>query len=329
MLCRLQYKTHPCIFLIPKATHTPGNFLPIATLQFFLTNATIHDRHPLYESEPLYKFDVSNLVDQRSIHFSEPPDIQAIRRLSEIVVYVLVALCGAVQAGLLFSVLKYRNDSIMKLSQVYFLITLQVSGILATVSTIFLNPRSDTFCRIRGPMTLIPLQLMLAIMIGRLHRILVIMSPLLAWRQEKSKNLLHLDLKAFTHTFMSPISTAINMLPKGVKDIPKGYHMPHIPIPSQVKKGVARSSDLMTKTAKNSQAKVQSWYLRIFGGCCGRQNAGLRQEYTATQLNTLIFIVTFPIVVIECVGLWLFDPVLSLHMNEDNSVGTLKFVFYG
>eukprot|EP00977_Amphora_coffeiformis_P016525 scaffold5138_cov170-Amphora_coffeaeformis.AAC.6 len=313
----------------PKATQTPGNFLPIATLQFFLSNATIHGRQPLYEFEPLYKFDVANLVNQRSIHFSEPPVIREVDRLSGIAVYVLVTLCGAVQAGLLFSVLKNRNDSIMKLSQVYFLITLQVAGILATASTVFLNPRSDTFCRLRGPMTLISLQLMLAIMIGRLHRILVIMSPLLAWRQEKPKNSIHLDLKAFTQTFMSPLSTAINMLPQGVKDLPKGYHMPNIPIPNQVKQGVARSSSLVAKTARNSQAKVQSWYLRIFGGCCGGRNAGLRQEYTATQLNTLIFIVTFPIVVIEGIGLWLFDPLLTLHMSEDNSVGEPNFLFPG
>ena len=261
------------------------------------------------------------MVEERSIRFEEPPDIREVKPLTEYIVYVLVGLCAAVQVGLLFSVLKYRNDSIMKLSQVYFLVTLQVAGVVATVSTIFFNPRSDWFCRLSSPMTLIPLQLMMAIMIGRLHRILVIMSPLLAWRQDKpNKKMLHLDLKRWSQTFMTHVNhiNPINMLPGGV-NLP---NLQNIPIAGKVAgKAISLSSSIYSEVQvqkKTAWAWIQNNLL-----CCfyARKSSGLRQEYSATQLNLLIFAVTFPIVVIETVGMIFFDPVLTLHLNEDNSVG--------
>ena len=292
--------------------------MPIATLQFFLSNETFHGKEPTLK--PAYKFDVANLVDQRSVHFASPPQIREVRKLTEIVAYVIVGVCTTLQAGLLFNVLKHRNNSIMKLSQVYFLVTLQIAGIAATVSTILYNPRSDTYCRLRGPFTMIPLQLMLAIMIGRLHRILVIMAPLLTWRKEKTKKLLNVDLKRWSHTFMS----SINILPQGMAHLPK---VPSIPYANDA---IKRANSLVRGVSENGKTVMQKGY-RSFCVCWHgrRSSGGIKQQYDAAQLNALIVAVTFPMVVIEAVGLIFFDPVRTLHMNDDNSVGTCGVIIRG
>ena len=281
------------------------------------------------QSSAAYKFDVANLVSQRSIYFAEPPEIRHVKRWTEIVVYIIVTICAAVQMGLLHNVLKHRSDSIMKLSQVYFLVTLQVAGIIATVSTIFFNPRSDAFCRLQGPMTLIPLQLMMAIMIGRLHRVIVIMAPLLAWREEKTKNLLHLDLKRWSQTFISHINP-INMLPHGV-NMPNLPNLKDMPLGSHVHRAIGRSNSNVRGAVGGGEKLTKPWFEKCWGyfrrlDC--PKSEGHRQEYTATQLNALICAVTIPVVVVEAIELIFFDPVLTLRMNESSSVGRFLFDLY-
>jgi hypothetical protein len=275
----------------------------MVSIQLFISNDT--STGTIVDSPAAsFKFDMANLLPERSMEFTLPPEIQKVGDTALYVAYGAIGVCVLVQIFLLANTLQHKNDSIMKLSQVWYLVSLQVASIFATLSCVFLEPRSDLFCRLQSPMTMIPLQFMLAIILGRLHRIIVIMAPLLAWREEKTKNVLSIDLSRWSHTFMSSVMPVIQ--PLGT-------------LAGNVREHMGRAVPFKAEVKSVRQKIAQAL-------CCAfqkTQDSGLRQAYTVRQLNILIFFVVLPVILVEVFGYLFFDPLVTLHMHDDGSVGTL------
>ena len=164
---------------VPVDLHVPGVFLPLATLQLFLSNATIHGHLPGLDEVAAFKVDIANALHQRSLIYQAPAEIRKVTRLAAIASYILVFSCTVFGMWLLYMVYRYREEKIMVLSQGKFLAVFQAAGILATTCCVLFEPKTDKFCYLSGPLVVLPMHFMLAILFGRLRRIITVMSPIM------------------------------------------------------------------------------------------------------------------------------------------------------
>ena len=323
----LQHRSSP-LFLIPvEATDetlyefhldvdvvmdVPGNYLPLASFEFFLSNDTIHGHAVGIDSEAAYKFDVANLIHQRAVFYYEQPNIQVVSSSIEILSYVLIGFAGVVQLCCLVATFYHRSHSVMKLSQGSFLMLLQVAGIIATACSFLYNPKSQVYCMLQSPLTLIPLQFMLAIVFGRLRRIIRIMAPLMDWNAPQSSRNVKSGLKAWKQSFMNNRSCSLSSSSSREKGSRNSV---------RESKASSQSSGLGDETTQTETPKRSwpFWKPKMF---CRATN--IRQQFTARRLWIVIAVITSPIVVLEVVGLALFHPELTLDMNAEESIGRFE-----
>lgn len=286
-----------------------GNYLPLASFEFFLSNDTIHGHEVGMDSDAAYKFDVANLLHQRSVFYYEEPNIQTVSSSIEILSYVVISFAGFFQLCCLVATVYHRSHSVVKLSQGSFLILLQVAGIIATACSFLYNPKSHAYCILQSPLTLIPLQFMLAIVFGRLRRIIRIMEPLMNWNAPQSSRNVKSGLKAWKRSFMNnrPCSlSSSSSREKGSTNSSRGS------------KAGSQSSMLGDETAQTETPKRTRpfWKPKMF---C--QASSIRQQFTARRLWIVIAVITSPLVILEAVGMAVFQPELTLHMNAEQSTG--------
>lgn len=127
--------------------------------------------------------------------------------------YVVICICGLIQLYFLACTIYHREENVMKLSQVTFLITLQTASLVAIIGSAFYlpSPERTWTCYVSGPLTLIPLQLMFAIVFGRLRRIIFIMAPLMSTfdpSANNSRSNLRAGLKVWRTVMMMGRSTS-------------------------------------------------------------------------------------------------------------------------
>ena len=148
------------------------------------------------------KFDIATLLHERSVTFYDPIVIHEVTNTVAIASYILAGICGSVQLFLLGATVVNRHENVMKLSQSSFLILLQCASFVAIVGSVFYRPTSSWSCYLAGPLTLIPLQLMFAIIFGRLRRIYRIMEPLMNFNTGNDKNVMKSGLKKWKTVMM-------------------------------------------------------------------------------------------------------------------------------
>jgi hypothetical protein len=174
-------------FDIPVTIDVAGLYLPLGAMQFFLSNATIHDHEPGVDEIAAIKIDVAAALHQRQLLFRDPPDIQEVSKAVAILSYVIIAIVSIGLLVLELFIIKHRKEKVMLLSQGSFLSLFQAAAILATTCTFLFEPKSDAYCYLSGPLVLVPLQFMLAILFGRLRRIVAVMAPIMGWQGNVQK----------------------------------------------------------------------------------------------------------------------------------------------
>ena len=163
---------------MPTKVNDPGSFFAVAAYQVFSSDGEFMR----------YKYDVASALNTRIITYQDPAEILTVTKGMRIGVAILIALSVAVLSYVLFQTFKYRQARAMQLSQAPFLIVFLVSAINATLCSFLFNPKSDIYCLLRDPLVLIPLQLVYSIVVGRLWRISVVISPLLTTVIENDKD---------------------------------------------------------------------------------------------------------------------------------------------
>lgn len=252
-----------------------GSYLPLATLQFFLDNGTLpRSTLPARDNETLIKFDIANLLHQRTQTFYDPIEINTVSDGIAILTYVLVALAVLAQILLLGYIIYYRKEGVMKLSQVGFLIVLLFAGIMACCCSVLFNPVSDLSCYLAGPMVFIPLQLMLAIVYGRLRRIFVILAPLMEWHNPHTHYQTKQGLKTWKKAFMASSGTST----------------------TTVSSSLAHSEISHEETSERTQVQQKRW---IRWPKATRRPKAIRRTYSAVQLWRLIGLVVTPVIVLS------------------------------
>jgi len=162
--------------------NVPEIILPLGSIRLFIQNGT--------EGSNTLQLDIANIIHtesrRRSIVFQRPPDIRSVHPLVEIISYIIIGLSNLIQLVFLGMTIRYRKESVMTLSQGSFMILLQIASIVATTSSFFYLPKYDTFCLLAHPLTLIPFQFMLAIIISRLWRAISLLENVMNWSQSSS-----------------------------------------------------------------------------------------------------------------------------------------------
>jgi len=161
---------------VPFLVNDPGDFFAIAAVQFFVGNSSEF----VMENTPLTRYDVANAAAERVVKFEEPAEVSDVAQGVEIAVYIFMGISCLAILFLLGETFRHRKNQIMKLSQGNFLIALLVAALIATACVPLMNPTiSDFVCTIYPPLIAIPLQLIYAIIIGRVWRTQQVLSPLL------------------------------------------------------------------------------------------------------------------------------------------------------
>jgi len=133
-----------------------------------------------------YKFDASNIVDGRVLTIYEVPTVKSVSLGIEVLSYVMIALSCGLLLWLLVVVLAHRQHNVFKLSQGTLLLAFLSAGIVTCASAFLLNLKSDVYCKLKGPLILIPLQFMVSIITGRLLRVIWLMKPLISWADNRT-----------------------------------------------------------------------------------------------------------------------------------------------
>jgi len=278
----------------------PGSYLPLVAFEFFLSNDET--------AAAAFKYDVANLLSQRSVTYYKEPNIQSVSLAIEIVSYVIVVIAGLTQLFFMGSTWYYREHSVLKLSQWGFLLLLQFAGVFASSCSVLYNPKSDVFCHLQNPMTVIPVQFMLAIVFGRLRRILIIMQPLMDWGSSRS---ISRERKQNFKNWKKALMNRNSSMSTGDSGLESSSD--------------CRGSELSTEDTLETTAAGPSRVSPAFSNWRRRfrlkRTKSIRQKYTAGRLWIVIILVTLPMVIVEIVGLVLFSPQLVVDMNAEESVG--------
>jgi len=161
---------------IPQLVMQPGDYYTIVAVQLHFWEDTEDGSDPV-----LVRYDIANKLEGRQslTYYYDPPVIQEVDPGVLCASYVFIGLAGAALVFLLFQTVKHMQHQVMRLSQGIFLSLFLMSGLVATVSSFLMEPKSDLYCRASVPLVIISLHTFYAVTIGRLWRIHSLISPLL------------------------------------------------------------------------------------------------------------------------------------------------------
>eukprot|EP00549_Striatella_unipunctata_P007862 CAMPEP_0118682894 /NCGR_PEP_ID=MMETSP0800-20121206/5737_1 /TAXON_ID=210618 ORGANISM="Striatella unipunctata, Strain CCMP2910" /NCGR_SAMPLE_ID=MMETSP0800 /ASSEMBLY_ACC=CAM_ASM_000638 /LENGTH=468 /DNA_ID=CAMNT_0006579331 /DNA_START=55 /DNA_END=1461 /DNA_ORIENTATION=+ len=233
--------------------------------------------------------DVAGAVAGNILSFEEPPKELLV---TEPVAATLLAIVGCAllfQATLLYSAIRHRNHLIMKMSQGPFLVLIVVCGMVATVSCIFNLPYNDWFCKLRSPMSCIPVQMIGAVLVGRLWRVNSILSGTL--RISSSGGAGGGDDRKKMRKYEDKIVSVLEMLADW-----RWLFMPW----TKCRRCRRRPPHADNKRRDNRRS--------------------LRHTVTAGPLIRLILVLTLPQIVIQIAKAWVQPQSVILEYNEDRTV---------
>jgi hypothetical protein len=235
-------------------------------------------------------FDIGDNITERvdiadaipDIEVQNPPTIRYVRNSTKIIVGVAIGIFGSFALFCFGFIIYYRANPVMKLAQAPFLAALAGCCLVGIVFTFTFLPTHDVFCRLRGPMILIPLTTAAAIMVARTWRIYVTLSAALSLGRQgkKGERLAGTDLGQRLVMLLSFLSQLYFLLCQ-----------------NPCKK---RSS-----TTRRRIVCVPS----------------LRQAVTAEETTCLIAILSFPQVFLQIFAVFYYDRKLEFDLDEHAHIG--------
>jgi hypothetical protein len=134
---------------------------------------------------------VSNIPSNRDdllVTVLEKLEPRGVTRGARLTVVVLSSVGGAILTWLLYQTIRHRESQVFKLTQGNFLVAMLTAALIATVSCFTFEPANRMFCRLPGPLIVLPIHVMFSILLGRLWRIRAVISPLLLLTLEKKEH---------------------------------------------------------------------------------------------------------------------------------------------
>jgi hypothetical protein len=142
------------------------------------------------------RVDIADAIPDIILEVRNPPTIGYVSDTMKIVIGVATGIFGSFALFCLGFIIYYRANPVMQLAQAPFLAALAGCCLVSIGFTFTFLPSQDVFCRLRGPMILIPLTTAAAIMVARTWRIYVTLTVALRLGRQgkKGKSLTGTDL---------------------------------------------------------------------------------------------------------------------------------------
>jgi hypothetical protein len=125
------------------------------------------------------RVDVADAIPGNILEVRNPPTIRKVSDLMKIIVGVATGIFGSFALFCFGTIIYHRAHAVMRLAQAPFLAALAGCCLAAIGSTFTFLPSRDCFCRLRGPMTLVPITTAAAIIVARIWRIYTTLSAAL------------------------------------------------------------------------------------------------------------------------------------------------------
>jgi hypothetical protein len=236
------------------------------------------------------RVDIADAIPDIVLDMQNPPTISYVSASMKIVVGVATGIFGSFALFCFGFIVYYRANPVMKLAQAPFLAALAVCCFVSIVFTFAFLPTRDVFCRLRGPMILVPLTTAAAIMVARTWQIYVTLSVALRLgRQGKTgKHLSGTDLGQRLVTLLSFLSQLSFLLCKN---------------PCK-KKG--------STTLGRSTTLTRMGY-----------GPTLRQAVTAEETTCLITILSLPQAFLQLFAALYYDKKLEVDLDDNANIGRL------
>jgi hypothetical protein len=160
---------------VPTLIENDGLYNIIGVATFFVGSSS---------SQPERRYDIANSLARESsnqyVVYSDPPIISKVEPQAYIIAYLMIGISAAILVTMIALTIKYYDSQVMQICQAPFLLTYQLAALLAVLSSILMEAKSDVYCNWSLPMIMIPVHVHNAITLGRLYRIHTVVSPLLS-----------------------------------------------------------------------------------------------------------------------------------------------------
>ena len=295
---------------VPMLVNRPGDFFAVTAMQLYVPKEEDENNNTTEGTTTtrLWRYDMANALEQRVLSYQDPATILKVPNGIRYLSYCAIAIVASVILFLFHQTYKHVNHQVLQLTQGYFLLLFLWAALVATVSSFLVEPKNDAYCQAENFILLIHMQLMYAIIVGRLWRIHSVISPLLVQtlkRREGSGGVMllrmrrWLGLRGTSATNDGAESANASSLSSSSSSGP-------------LRRGSSRWSKYMGSTSAQDMRRRSSSLNRP---------KQLRKQVTAWQLSIVIAVFTLPQVVLQILSLALQPMERTLDMNEDESKG--------
>jgi hypothetical protein len=118
-----------------------------------------------------YRIDIAAAAPNFVMTIKNAPKILEITEPFKIAIGVIIGVFSSIALAMVGFIYKYRNHRVMTLAQGGLLGWLAACAFVAITASFLYLPTHDIFCRMRGPLVMIPTTMMAAILVGRLWRV--------------------------------------------------------------------------------------------------------------------------------------------------------------
>ena len=220
------------------------------------------------------------------------PNILEITDPFKIAIGVLIGIFSSIALAMVAFIYKYRNHRVMTLAQGGLLGWLAVCAFCAITASFLYLPTRDIFCRMRGPLVMIPLTMMAAILVGRLWRVYMTLNNASSMgRSSSSKNIGTSSSGGRRESRMSSVTRSIELV---------------------------------------SEQRIMQWLAVLaFSRICRRKSptssrqrrASFRQQTTREDTIRLILVLTLPQIILQLFQAIYFDTNVEIEYNDTEQIG--------
>lgn len=125
--------------------------------------------------------DVAAAIPNKIVSIQPPPHILEVTKKFKIGLGIAIGVFASIELAMFCAIIYHRNHPVMTLSQGIFLAWLVAASFVSIVSCFLLLPTHDIFCRLRGPLVLIPISMVASILVARIWRVYSTLSVALSF----------------------------------------------------------------------------------------------------------------------------------------------------
>jgi hypothetical protein len=124
----------------------------------------------------ILRVDVASAIPDNVVEVRDPPTIQTVTEAMKIGLAVAIGIFGTIALVLLFLIILKRDHAVMKLAQGSFLGLIAGAAFIEIVCSFVFLPTKDIFCKLQGPLVIVPMTFIASCLVGRIWRVYKVLS---------------------------------------------------------------------------------------------------------------------------------------------------------